>query len=150
MKALFAALVFAFSVFALAPAQAAGGASPDEAKAMAMKAAEFLKSNGKDKAFAVFNDKANANFRDRDLYVFVVDNSGVTVSHGTNHALIGKSLLNIKDVDGKPFVQEMIAIKESGWVDYKWQNPQTKAVEPKTSYVVRVGDVVIGVGAYKG
>jgi signal transduction histidine kinase len=150
MKSLFAALVFAFSVFALAPAQAAGGASPDEAKAMAIKAAEFLKANGKDKAYPVFNDKANPAFRDRDLYVFVVDSTGTTVSHGTNPALIGKSLLNLKDVDGKPFVQEMVGIKDAGWVDYKWQNPQTKAVEPKTSYCVRVGDVVIGVGAYKG
>jgi cytochrome c len=37
---------------------------------------------------------------------------------------------------------------DRGWVDYKWQNPITKAVSHKTAYAVRVGDYVVGVGAY--
>ena len=35
----------------------------------------------------------------------------------------------------------------TGWVNFKWQNPLTKAVEPKTLQV-RTGDYIIGVGAY--
>jgi hypothetical protein len=42
--------------------------------------------------------------------------------------------------------------KESGtsWVGYKWPNPSIKKVEPKSSFVMRVGDVLVGVGIYKG
>ena len=132
----------------LAPfALAAGQATPDEAKAMAIKAAEFLKSAGPEKAFAEFDAK-DGRWHDRDLYVLVEDSKAVMVAHGTNAGLIGKSLFDLKDVDGKPFERDVIAIKDAGWVDYKWQNPVTKAVEPKTTYWVRVGDYLVGVGAY--
>jgi signal transduction histidine kinase len=78
----------------------------------------------------------------------VQDNKGVMVAHGTMPAIIGKSMLDLKDVDGKPFNRETQAIKDAGWVDFKWQNPLTKAVEPKRQYIVRVGDYLVGVGAY--
>jgi len=73
----------------------------------------------------------------------------ITVSHDGPYAgLIGKSVLDLKDVDGKPFNRETQAIKDVGWVEFKWQNPITKAVEPKRQYIIRVGDYLIGVGAY--
>ena len=131
-----------------AAALAAGQATPDEAKAMALKAAEYLKSAGADKAFAEFDAKDNATWHDRDLYVTVQDSSGVMVAHGTSPGLIGKSMLDLRDVDGKPFNREIQAIKASGWVEFKWQNPVTKAVEPKQTYEVRVGEYIVGVGAY--
>ena len=129
------------------PTWANGQATPDEAKAMAVKAAEYLKSVGPEKAFPEFNSK-DGPWHDRDLYVTVLDPKGVDVVHGNNPGLIGKSLIDLKDVDGKPFIREMVAIKDAGWVNFKWQNPLTKAVEPKTSYEARVGDYVVGVGAY--
>lgn len=133
----------------LAPvAFAADHATPDEAKAMAIKAAEYLQSAGPDKAFAEFDAK-DGPWHDRDLYVYVLNTSGVMVAHGTNPGLIGKSVLEFKDVDGQPMTQHSLAVKDAGWVDYKWQNPLTKAVEPKTSYVVREGDYAVVVGAYK-
>ncbi len=126
---------------------AADYATTDDAKAMAEKAAAYLKSNGPEKSFAAFQAK-EGDFHDRDLYVFVEDSHGVMVSHGTNPGLIGKSMLPLKDVDGKAFNVEMQAVKDTGWVEYKWQNPQTKAVEPKKAYIVRVGEYIVGVGAY--
>jgi cytochrome c len=147
MKQFLTAAILVLALFVSQAAQAADRATPDEAKAMAVKAAAFLKENGPDKAFPAF-DKDPA-WRDRDLYVFVQNNSGVVEAHGANAALIGKTLLNLKDVDGKPFVQEMVAVKDAAWVDYKWQNPETKTIDPKTSYVIRVGDYTVGVGAYK-
>jgi signal transduction histidine kinase len=123
-------------------------ASVDDAKAMATKAAAYLKDSGPEKAFPAFQAKDNADWHDRDLYVFVQDSKGTMVSHGTNGALIGKPMLALKDVDGKPFNVEIQAVKDTGWIEYKWQNPQTKAVEPKKAYVVRVGDYLVGVGAY--
>jgi hypothetical protein len=139
-------LLVTFALFA-SPATASDRASPDDAKAMATKAAAFLKDNGPEKAFPAFQAK-DSEWHDRDLYVFVEDSRGMMVSHGTNASLIGKSMLPLKDVDGKAFNVEMQAVKDTGWVEYKWQNPQTKAVEPKKAYIVRVGDYVVGVGAY--
>jgi hypothetical protein len=141
MTMLGAALLFAPFAFA------AGQATPDEAKAMAIKAAEYLKAVGPDKAFPEFDAK-DGPWHDRDLYVIVQDSQGVMVAHGTMPAIIGKSMLDLKDVDGKPFNRETQAIKDAGWVEFKWQNPLTKAVEPKRQYIVRVGDYLVGVGAY--
>ena len=41
---------------------------------MATKAADFLQKEGPDKAFAAFN--AGGDWRDGDLYVFVIDKTG--------------------------------------------------------------------------
>lgn len=128
-------------------ANAAGQATPDEAKAMAVKAADYLRSAGPDKAFPAFDAKEGP-WHDRDLYVTVLDNKGVVAAHGNNPGLIGKSVLELKDVDGKPFIQQFVSVRDAGWINYKWQNPLTKAVEPKTQYNLRVGDYVVGVGAY--
>ena len=128
-------------------AWAAGQATPDEAKALALKAAEYLKSVGPDKAFPEFDAK-DGPWHDRDLYITVQDPNGVMLAHGTNPGLIGKSLIDLKDVDGKSFTREMLAVKDQGWVDFKWQNPLTKAVEAKSAYEVRVGEYIVGVGAY--
>ena len=136
------------SVLLLAPpALAAGQATPDEAKAMAIKAAEYLKSVGPEKAFPEFN-ATEGTWRDRDLYVVVMNNQGVLLVNSTNPGLVGKVLIDLKDVDGKAFEREIVAIKDTGWVSFKWQNPVSKAVEPKTQYEVRVGEYLVGVGAF--
>lgn len=148
MKKLLLAILMSLAFTLGQGARASDHATPDEAKAMAIKAADYLKQNGPEKAFAAFDAPGGA-FHDRDLYVFVQNNSGVVQAHGTNAALIGKNLISMKDVDGKPFVKDIVDVKDTGWVDYKWLDPQTKLVEPKTSYIVRVGDYLVGVGAYK-
>lgn len=129
------------------PALAADHGSLDEAKAMAERAGKFLADNGKDKAFAAFTDGSDG-FKVQDLYVYAYDLTGTCVAHGANRALVGKNLIDLKDVDGKPLIREIVATAPAGWVDYKWQNPQTKAIEQKRAYVVRSGDYVVGVGAY--
>ncbi len=147
MKSVLSYLLLAAALLSVRAAYAAGQATPDEAKAMAIKAAEYLKSVGPDKAFPEFDAK-DSPWHDRDLYVTVLDCKGVMVAHGTNAGLIGKSMLDLKDVDGKAFNRDILAIKDAGWVNFKWQNPLTKAVEVKTAYEVRVGDYIVGIGAY--
>jgi cytochrome c len=147
MKLLLPLLVVGSTLLLAPVAQAAGQATPDEAKAMATKAAEYLKSVGPDKAFPELSAK-DGPWHDRDLYVTVLDSKGVAVAQGNNPGLIGKSVIDLKDVDGKAFAREMVAITDAGWVDYKWQNPLNKSVEQKKSYEVRVGEYVVGVGAY--
>jgi hypothetical protein len=134
-------LLFATAAFAT------GIGTPDEAKAMAVRAGELLKTEGPEKAFPEFN--TGTAFHDRDLYVMVYDQTGKCVSHGANAGLIGKSLIDLKDTDGKFMIKDLVAVQDAGWIDYQWPNPATKKIAPKTTYVVRVGDYHVGVGAYK-
>lgn len=125
--------------------------SPAEAMAMVKKAGEYLKANGKEKAFAEFSNPKGS-FKDRDLYIMVYDMNGVNRAHGVNPKLIGKDLIELKDADGtyivKTFV-ETAKTKGKGWIDYKWPNPVSKAIESKSTYIEKHDDVLIGAGIYK-
>lgn len=147
LKNLLPLLVIGSTVLLTPVVHAAGQATPEEAKVMATKAADYLKSVGPDKALPEFNAK-DGPWHDRDLYVVVMNSQGVLLVNSTNPGLVGKLLIDLKDVDGKAFEREIVAIKDTGWVNFKWQNPLTKAVEPKAQYEVRVGDYLVGVGAF--
>ncbi|MGA3002732.1 MAG: cache domain-containing protein [Acetobacteraceae bacterium] len=126
---------------------ASGQGTPEEAQAMAAKAAAYLKSVGPEKALAEFNAK-DGPWHDRDLYVTVADSRGVAMANGANQGLVGRSVLDLKDPDGKPFLRETLAIKDTGSVSFRWLNPLSHVIELKTMYVVHVGDYTVGVGAY--
>ena len=126
--------------------------SIEEAKALVEKGLAHIKTVGNDKAFADFTEK-DGKWQNKDLYVFVVKADGTTVAHGANKGLLGKSLIELKDPDGKLFIKEMITVgmKGSGIVEYSFTDPQTKKMAPKQSYVARIPgfEGIIGVGAYK-
>lgn len=132
-------------------ASAAENGTKDEAKALALKAVAHFRDKG-ESTFALFNDKKGP-FADRDLYVFVLDPQGKVLAHGANDKLIGKSLAQLKDADGKLFVQDLMAIvkaNKSGWVEYRWPNPVSKEIEAKATYVATQGGFGFAVGAYAG
>ena len=154
MKKMMSAAVICLAM--LAPslhASAADKGTADEAVAMVKKASALIKSAGKEKAFAAISDPANKEFHDRDLYVFVYDLNGLTLAHGNNPKMVGKNLIDLKDNDGKPIIKSMVEVAKSpagkGWVEFKWPNPMTKAVEPKAGYIERVDDMLVGSGIYK-
>jgi cytochrome c len=130
---------------------AAEKGTAEEATAMVKKGVDYVKANGKEKAFAEFSNPTGQ-FVKGDLYVMVYDMDGLNKAHGANPKLIGKNLLDIKDANGVYIVKSFIEVakgKGKGWVDYKWPNNITKAVESKSTYVEKVDDVLIGVGIYK-
>lgn len=123
----------------------------EEAIAMTRRAIELVRAEGTEKAFVAFRDASGA-FRNKDLYVFCQDMKGTNQVHGANPAIIGKNMWNLKDSDSKMFIQEFTktAQNSGGWVDYKWSNPTTKKIEPKSTYVEKVNDdLFCGVGIYK-
>lgn len=152
MKNLLKGAVIGLAAFAFTGLTvAAEKATADEAVAMVKKGVALIKSAGKEKAFAEFNDPKGA-FVQKDLYVMCYDMLGNNKCHGNNAKLIGKNLLEIKDADNKFIIKGLIEVAQKsgkGWVDYKWPNAITKAVEPKSTYVEKVDDVLIGVGIYK-
>lgn len=144
-------LLAAFCLVQMAsPMAADGGASRADAEAMVKKAVSHIKSSGDAKAYADFTAKA-PQFIDRDLYVVVYRNDGVVMAHGSNAKMVGKNLMELKDIDGKAFVKERIDMaksKNSFWQDYKFTNPETKKIEPKQMYCEKLGDTVVCGGIY--
>jgi signal transduction histidine kinase len=135
-------------------AGAAEKGTADEAVAMVKKAGEFLKKNGKEKAYAEFNNP-KGQFIQGDLYIFTfsANGDGIETSNGANAKLVGKNVSEMKDADGKFLIKDILAAGMSkegkGWVDYKWPNPSTGKIDSKRTYVERVEDVLIGCGIYK-
>ena len=132
-------------------AAAAEMGSKDEAVAMVKKAVGFIQANGAEKAYAEFSNP-KGQFVDRDLYIAVYDMNGKCLAHGANAKMVGRDLLDNKDVDGKEFVKERVEMMKkepSGWQDYKFRNPTSNQVEPKSMYIERVNDVIVGCGIYK-
>jgi cytochrome c len=129
-----------------------GGATEKEAVAMVKKGVAAVKAGPKDKAFADITDKANTTFHDRDLYLVVYALDGVVMAHGANAKFVGRNMIDLKDIDGKAFVKERVEMakaKGTFWQDYKFTNPETKKVEPKSMYCERLDDVAVCGGIYK-
>ncbi|MDZ4165698.1 MAG: cache domain-containing protein [Smithellaceae bacterium] len=151
MKKILATIFVSFFLFGIAGTTLASEfGTKAEAEALVKKAVAYLKAQGKDKAFAeISNPKGR--FIDRDLYVVVYDMKGTCVAHGFNQKMIGKDLIDMKDPDGKEFVKERVEFgktKDKFWQDYKFTNPVTKKIEQKAMYMEKVGDVLVGAGAY--
>jgi len=146
------AMVVAGSVMGSAGmAVASDGATAKEAEAMVKKGVAYMKSDGKDKGFAEISNK-QGRFIDRDLYLTATRLDGAVMAHGANEKLIGKSLIELKDIEGKEFIREMVetAKTKSGyWIDYKFTNPVSKKVEPKSMYCERFEDIAVCGGIYK-
>lgn len=123
-------------------------ATCEEAKKMAERAAEFLKEHGPETAFQAFNDKGGV-FLDRSLYVFVFDENGKITVHAVKPHMEGRSGISLKDVYGSPYGKEIMAIKDTGWVFYKYPDPINKdRIRDKQSYVIKVGKYRLGSGCY--
>ena len=74
---------------------AADRSTPEQTKALAEKAATYLKDKGPDAALPAFNDR-NGSFVHGDLYVFVFDMNGKYLASGANPTLTGT---NAKDLN---------------------------------------------------
>jgi len=140
------ALVASFLVaIALTPARAA---TPEDAQALAEKAAALLKAEG-ESALPKLSDP-DGPFHQGELYVTVLDRKG-NVRANINPKLIGLNMWEAKDPDGVLFTQDAwkaVENSETGWQRYKFVNPNTKKIEPKKTWVHKVGDFVVLCGAY--
>jgi methyl-accepting chemotaxis protein len=127
-------------------------ATQAEAKALAEKAAAYVKSVGEEKAFNEFTN--DPKWKYRDTYVYSMDFSGKMTSHGSTKGLVGKELMDLKDSNGLELTKALIGAaknKGSGWVDYTWTHPATKKFEAKTAYVIRIpgADGFVAAAVYK-
>ena len=147
-----AALV-AVLVLALAAPAAAGDnrGSAEEAQDMVARVIAYYDERGPEAAVARFNADPAPEFLDRDLYIFVIGPEGTVVAHGVDSSLLGVALASFVDADGKDFGEEigLMASAEGAWVDYKWKNPVSGAIEQKSSWIVAHDGHIFGVGVYR-
>ena len=125
-------------------------ASTKEAEAMVAKAVAAVSSN-KDATFKEITGK-DKKWIDRDLYPVVYDMNGKCLAHGQNEKQVGKDLIELADPDGKEFVKERVALAKSKgkfWQDYKFKDPVSQKVLPKSAYCEKAGEMIICAGVYK-
>jgi cytochrome c len=130
---------------------AAVAQSREAAVAFVKKAVAYAKQNGKDKALAAFSNP-QGQFVEGELYIVALDMQGVLLADGSKPRLVGKSLLAIKDMNGKAFVRDEIELAKSqgkGWIDFEWVNPVSGKLEPRSSYFERIDDYIVVTGIYK-
>ena len=148
------AAVFAILLFASLTGQAMAQVKtdPEVAKALALKAAALVKEQGADAVKPIFH--AQGEWRHDDIYVSVMDLTGTWLVYPVKPEGEGKSVINVKDADGKMLVQELVNTakdKGEGWVEYRWLNPISNKIEPKVTYVKHVPEknLMVYVGVYK-
>jgi signal transduction histidine kinase len=126
--------------------------SEKDAIAMAERGATVIKTKGKAEMMRLINAK-DPSFVQGSLYVDLRDvKTGIVLAHPYNPSIVGKDLTDVPDANGKKYRREIIelaAAKGKGWVDYQYKNPTTGKIEPKTTYILLVDDVVLEAGIYK-
>lgn len=123
----------------------------DDAKALVKRAAAYVKYQGKEKALVEISTPKGM-FDRGELYVFAYDLHGVMLAHPKNPALIGQNLIDVPDVGGKLFRKEIVEkanSQGSGWVEYMYLDPETNKQAHKTTYFLKVGDIILCCGVYK-
>ena len=146
-------LVFFLVLIGAAPSRASercATATLEAARALAERAAGFLADSGPEIAFPRFM-KPDGGFASGDLYVFVFDLEGRLRASGGWPDTVGARIIG-DDGAGSGIYTRMrrLALETGkGWIEYSWYNPCTRKMEPKASYILRVGDFIVGVGAYK-
>jgi len=126
-------------------------ATPADAQEMVQKAYDYVKVNGKEKAFAAFHNP-KGEFAKGELFIFAQDFHGVILAYGGNTAMVGQNLYESKDVNGKYLGKGMIDIAKTqgnGWYEYHFLNPHTNVVQPKITYIQKVDDYYLACGIYK-
>ncbi|MGO9145617.1 MAG: cache domain-containing protein [Desulfomonilia bacterium] len=99
-----------------------------------------------DYAVGLINSKGNAalpeltkyRYCNGEGYVFVVEIDGKTILQPANPQLEGKDISVLQGAKGEYFGAEMKAKAQKygeGWVSYVWENPKTKRLEIKCSFV---------------
>jgi len=125
----------------------------DEAVDLVKRGVAFAREYGSQAIVEDVKKLNNSQFIDRDLYFSVYDaNTVMCLANGANPRLIGANGKVFKDVDGKIFVAEIVALANrqgSGWMDYKHPHPLTQQVMQKSAYFEKVGDIVLTCGFYK-
>ncbi len=99
-------------------------------------AAVLIEEKGED-AFAEFAVQ-DSKWRHGDKYIFIIDPDAMVYAHAST-ALVGTNVMELTDVNGKPFIKwfiiEVSSEDSSGWSHYLWNIPGQDESTWKTTFV---------------
>jgi cytochrome c len=121
----------------------------EEAQALVARAIDAYESDGEE-AFKRIT-APSTEFADRDLYVFVIGPDHKLVANAATSRYLGTYFPTLRDPDGKLYGQEMISeAREVGaWVEYRFPDPQTGEILPKSTWVVLHDGYIFAAGIYQ-
>lgn len=134
-------------------AQKIADAPPTRAEVVAFvdSAVDYVRAVGKDKALAEFNNRSGAFVRG-SLYIYAYDMKGICLAHGLFPNRAGRDCSKDKDSHGIAMQEEclkLLAVSDTAWMKCMWANPETKQLEPKLLYMVKIPpDWYLGSGTY--
>ncbi len=160
----FGAAVAAFvcAILLVVQSALAESATKDECVTKCKEAAQLITEKGLEAALQELNKK-DGKFVWKDTYVFVLDFTGVHITHPLRPETVGKNVLEWKDSNGKFVVKEFIEVaktKGEGWTEYMYPKPEElakpipfkeKIPSKKLSYVYRVPgkDLLVVAGVFE-
>jgi signal transduction histidine kinase len=125
--------------------------SAEEAMNLVHRVLDHAQKHGVQAAINAVNDP-KLRFFDRDMYVFIGDANSTFLACAGRPERIGTNMLNAPGIDGRKIHALTTACADAGggWIEYEIQNPVSGVLEPKMSYVMRLGrDMNIGCGVYR-
>ena len=125
--------------------------------ALVEEAAALMEQKG-EKAFTDFAQK-DSKWLNEDTYFFVYALDGTCMFHPITPELIGKSVMHLRDMNGKPIIRRITDIGRKpendagGWVFYLWQDQTQLTPSWKSTYARKVigpdgQTYVVGSGSY--
>jgi methyl-accepting chemotaxis protein len=123
----------------------------DRAVALVKKGIAHAQRVGMERAAGDFHDPRGV-FQAGELYLVVFDMKARVMAMGANPRMAGENHWEMADADGKKMTQEVLRVAAArglGWVDYRFRNPATGQIAPKSTYLERVGDYVVCCGIYR-
>jgi len=125
-------------------------ATKEECVVKCYEAAATLTSQGQEEAVRLINDP-NGPFVWKDSYVFLMDINGKMLAHPMQPELTKYDhVLLLTDPTGKALFVHFVNIARtsgSGWVDYMWPKPGKTTPTKKTTFIYRIPDTDLFVGA---
>ena len=112
------------------------------------KALQLYDLAGRSAAFRHYNSRGSV---DDGWYLFVINRSGIIQVQGADPSLRGQDIRGPLGTDpsGKNFGAEIMTATEDGmWVEYQFNNPATRQVERKRSWVILRDGLIFGSGWY--
>ena len=152
---LLAVLIIVSLMVTAVAVQADESATKEECVVKCNEAATYVQNHELEKAIEVIGDPSGP-FVWKDSYVFLMNLEGKMLAHPFKPELTKKKhCLLITDPTGKAlFVHFVNLARDSGdgWVDYMWPRPGERTPRKKQSYILRIPDtdLFVGAGVYVG
>ncbi len=122
---------------------------PQECETVVKQCVAMFQAQGREAALKAINDPKGP-FVKGDVYVFALSMDNIMLAHPFDKKILRLSMNNLVDSNSELFVRKFKEVAEkqgSGWVEYTWAKPGEDGAKRKRSYIMKVPDEELYVGA---